>query len=48
MERIRYVPSEELLLRAQELRAKELYESGRGRPGPSLLVLMVSVDVKQH
>ena len=41
-----YVLSEELLLRAQELRAQELYESRGVRPG--LLVLVVSIDVKQH
>ena len=49
VERIRYVLSEELLLRAQELRAQELYESRGGRPGPSLLVVpVVSMDVKLH
>ena len=36
-------------MRAAFIRAQELCESGRGRPGlPSLISLMVSVDVKQH
>ena len=29
-------------------RAQELCESRGGRPGPSQIVIMVSVDVKQH
>ena len=29
-------------------RAQELCESRGGRPGPSLIVLMASVDIKQH
>ena len=34
---------------ACQFRAQELCESGGGRPGlPSLIVFMVSVDVKQH